>query len=70
MVKTSLLGHLVPGRRLYLKFPSLFTLAFNKEILVVDAWEASREEGNWTSRSSKPSNDWEVGEVQNLLHLI
>ena len=47
-------------------FPSLFELAANKEVLVAEVWE----DGGWSACFSRPFNDWEVEEVQSLLHAI
>lgn len=41
----------------------LLALVANKEVLVADIWEASREEGGWTPCFSKPFDDWKAKEV-------
>ena len=51
-------------------FPSLYALADNKEVLVVDLWDFSREEGGWIPRFIRSFNDWELDEILSLLNTI
>ena len=55
---------------LSITFPSLFSLAVNKEALVADLWNRVRDEGEWSSHFSRFVNDWELEEVQLFLHVI
>ncbi|RVW26396.1 Transposon TX1 uncharacterized 149 kDa protein [Vitis vinifera] len=48
-------------------FPILFNLSVNKEGLVAEAWEEDGARGSWGPRFNRHLNDWEVGEVENLL---
>ncbi|RVW82108.1 Transposon TX1 uncharacterized 149 kDa protein [Vitis vinifera] len=48
-------------------FPILFNLSVNKEGLVAEAWEEDGAGGSWGPRFNRHLNDWEVGEVENLL---
>ena len=47
-------------------FPSLFSVAANKSVLVADVWE----EGGWSPSFTRPFNDWEVVEALSLLLVI
>ena len=58
------------GRRLCDSFPSLLALAANKEALVADLWDSSREEGGWIPRFVRSLNDWELEEILHLLNTI
>ena len=51
-------------------FPSLYALAANKEALVVDLWDSSREEGGWIPHFIRSFNDWELDEILCLLNTI
>ena len=55
---------------LSITFPSLFSLAVNKEALVADLWNLVGEEGGWSPHFSRSFNDWELEEVQSFLHVI
>ena len=55
---------------LSITFPSLFSLAIDKEALVVDLWNPVGEEGGWSPHFSKSFNDWELEEVQLFLRVI
>ncbi|RVW81059.1 hypothetical protein CK203_045380 [Vitis vinifera] len=48
-------------------FPILFNLSVNKEGLVAEAWREDGAGGSWGPRFNRHLNDWEVGEVENLL---
>ena len=37
---------------------------------VVDVWDFSREESGWIPRFSRPSNDWELEEVERHFHML
>ena len=50
-------------------FPTLFSLAVRKEALIREVWDTSNEH-EWTPRFSRPFNDWELTEVENLLLMI
>ena len=51
-------------------FPSWFSMAVNKEALVVDLWNPDGEEGGWSPHFSRYFNDWELEEVPLFLHVI
>ena len=51
-------------------FPSLFALAVNKEALVLDLWDSSREEGSWIPCFARPFNGWELEELLCFLQAI
>ena len=57
-------------RRLCVSFPSLYALVDDKEALVADLWDSSRDEGGWTPRFIRPFNDWELDEILSLLNTI
>ena len=48
-------------------FPFLFNLSTNKEGWVAEAWEENEVGGSWGLCFTRHLNDWEVGEVENLL---
>ena len=48
-------------------FPSLFTLAAQKDVMVADLWDCSREEGRWSLIFLRSLNDWELEEVERFL---
>ena len=50
---------------LCMAFPTLFGLAVQKEALIREVWDNSRE-GGWIPCFSRPFNDWEVMEVGNF----
>ena len=50
-------------------FLTLFSLAVRKEALIREVWDISNESG-WTTRFSRPFNDWELTEVENFLLMI
>ena len=50
-------------------YPTLFSLAVQKEALMNEVWDISNE-GRWTPCFSRPFNDWEVTKVDNFLHTI
>ena len=50
--------------------PCRFSMTLNKEALVVDLWNPVGEEGGWSPHFSRSFNDWELVEVQLLLHVI
>ena len=54
---------------LCMAYPTLFSLAVRKEVLIREVWDISNE-GGWTPCFSRPFNDWEVTEVENFLHMI
>ena len=51
-------------------FPSLYALTDNKEALMADLWDSSREEGGWIPCFIKSFNDWELDEILSLLNTI
>ena len=51
-------------------FPSLFAMAVNKEALISDLWDSSREEGGWIPCFARPFNDWELEELLCFLQSI
>ena len=51
-------------------FPSLYALSDNKEALVADMWDSSREEGGWIPRFIRSFNDWELDEILSLLNTV
>ena len=55
---------------LCVSFPSLYALADNKEALVAELWDSSREEGGWSPRFIRSFNDWELDEILRLLNTI
>ena len=50
-------------------FLTLFGVAIQREALIREVWDNSRE-GGWILCFSRPFNDWEVMEVENFLHVI
>ena len=51
-------------------FPTLFNMVVNKDALVRDVWDSSRERGGWIPCFDRSFNDWELREVENFLHAI
>ena len=51
-------------------FPILFNLSINKEGWVTEAWEEDGVGSSWGLRFNRHLNDWEVGEVKNLLNKL
>ena len=45
------------GRNPWPSFPSLFSLAFNKEAMVADVWDPVGEEGGRSPHFSRSFND-------------
>ena len=52
------------------RFPSLFSLAPNKEVKIADIWDRDRGAGSWSPNFLRPLNDWEIEEVASLLHTL
>ena len=54
---------------LCVSFPSLFALAVDKEVWVVDIWDplAEGDWGGWNPCFSRSFNDWEVEEAESFL---
>ena len=50
-------------------FPTSFSLAINKEVVVRDVWDNS-EEGGWSPSFVRSFNDWELMEVENFMQAI
>ena len=50
-------------------FPTLFSLAVQKDVMIREIWDDSFD-GGWIPRFSRPFNDWEVREVVNFMKLI
>ena len=55
---------------LCVSFPSLYALVDNKEVLVAELWDSSKEEGGWTPCFIRSFNDWELDEILSLLNTI
>ena len=53
---------------LSLTFPSLFSVATNKEAMVADYWNPIREERGWSPLFARPFNDWEMEIVKIFLY--
>ena len=51
-------------------FPSLFSLAVNKEAKVVDIWESREGVGCWSPTFIRPINDWELEEMIRFLQTL
>ena len=51
-----------------LTFPSLFSVATNKETMMADYWNPIGEERGWSPLFARPFNDWEMDDVQIFLH--
>ena len=51
-------------------FPSLFSLAVNKEAKVADIWESREGAGCWFSTFIRPHNDWELEEMIRFLKTL
>ena len=51
-------------------FPSMFSLAVQKDAMVSDMWNHFREEGGWAPTFLRPLNDWEMEEVGSFLSFI
>ena len=51
-------------------FLTLFNLAVYKEALVSDVWDNSEGGRGWSRCLTRSFNDWEMVEVENLLHII
>ena len=51
-------------------FPTLFNLAVHKDARVADVWDSSRGDGGRSPVFLRPFNDWEVEEVERLLHFL
>ena len=45
-------------------FPNLYQLAVDKDELVSNAWEGSREPGCWNPHFSRHFNDWKLEELE------
>ena len=54
---------------LCLTFPTLFSLAVQKDVMIRESWDDSFD-GGWIPRFSRPFNDWEVREVVNFMKMI
>ena len=44
-------------------------MAAHKEVLVVDVWDFSRDEGGWSLVFVRDFNDWEMEEVERFLQI-
>ena len=53
---------------LSLTFPSLFSIATNKEAMVADYWNPIGEEGGWSPLFARPFIDWEMEDVKIFQH--
>ena len=51
-------------------FPSLFSLAVNKEAMVADIWESREGAGCWFPTFIRPLNDWELEEMIRFLKTL
>ena len=47
--------------------PSLFAITESKDAWVMDYWSDLADDEGWNHLFTRPSNDWEVEEVQRLL---
>ena len=54
---------------LCIMFPTLFSLAVQKDAMIREIWDVSYV-GGWTPRFSRPFNDWEVREMVNFMKMI
>ena len=50
-------------------FPTLFSLAVQKDAMIREIWDVSND-GGWSPRFSRPFNDWEMREVVNFMKMI
>ena len=57
-------------RHLSSSFPSLFSLALNKEAKVADIWESREGAGCWSPTFIRPLNDWELEEMIRFLQTL
>ena len=64
--KDPLCGETVLGNA----FPTLFNLAVHKDVRVADVWDSSREDEGWSPVFLRLFNDWEVEEVERLIHFL
>ena len=51
-------------------FPTMFSLAVQKDAMVSELWNHFREEGGWAPTFLRPLNDWEMEEVGSFLSFI
>ena len=51
-------------------FPSLYAFASYKEAWLVELWDHSGGKGVWSPKFSRPFNDWEVEEVEEVERLL
>ena len=47
-------------------FPSLYSMAAQKEMMVADVWE----EGGWSPSFTREFNDWELEEVERFFNFL
>lgn len=49
------------------KFPNIYSIAKERDIMVEKACEGGERRGSWNVRVNRHLKDWEVGEYCNLL---
>ena len=62
-------GYLGGEEALCITFPTLFSLAVQKDAMILEIWDALND-GGWSPRFSRPFNEWEVREVVNFMKMI
>ena len=58
------------GEALSIRFPTLFSLATNKEAKVADIWEMREGEGFWFPTFIRALNDWEIEEMTRFFQIL
>ena len=69
MVAESVFGRISGEEALCITFPTLFSLAVQKDAMIREIWDVSND-GGWSPRFSRPFNDWEMREVVNFMKMI
>ena len=52
------------------RYPSLFNLALNKEVMVADIWDSGEGAGCWSPTFLRSLNDWEIEEMVRFLQTL